>query len=450
MSTSTSWQRHQGQITAPDARVLRTAGFLDGALVVAILEADPEEQAAVWVSVATDPEQRVAVLGPDAETVIPGPPLQELAEALAQECQGTAIFGDVIAVNQPEGETEDPFEPHLDVTSVPERTVVLLHGGRESAERLATSLGATVHAVLGEVPELGEDSDRSEGAGSADTPETPETADRESIDRHAIAVLLVDAPGVEELDFTGQAWPAVVLERRTMYPAVTAVNGAAHTHVWGLERAIIPGGGVAPAFAEQVLGHEALADGVLAALPDADRDRVLHALRGPELAPLVGALGLPQDLVEPLTAFLDGETDATDVPGAQELEPVGLSELVRRRARLAADDARNAALQAREDARERTQHATEDAWRRAQQAAEDARTGVAAFADAAEQPARTWGPYALAAVETVAGAVLWRRSSRPGTKRGWAVTGKVAAAVLFSGALANVGAAVWPRLRGEG
>ncbi|WP_139177839.1 hypothetical protein [Ruania alba] len=452
MSTS-RWQRQQGQISAPDTRVLRAGGFLDGALVVAILEADPEEPASVWVTVATDDEQRVAVLGPDGQSVVPGPPLPELAEALAQECQGGVTFGDVVAVAWPEDEPEDPFEPHLDVTSVPERTVVLLPGGRDGAERLATTLGITVHAVLGERAEDTDDSDDPEVGATSNASSgatEPVSTDEDPVDAAMpVAVLLVDAPGVEELDLTAEAPAAVVLERRTVYPAVTAVRGAVHTHVWGLERAVVPIAGVAPDFAEQVLGHEALADGVLAALPDADREQVLGALRGDGLAPLVTALGLPEDLVEPLNGFLDGETEAADVPGVQELEPVGLSELVRRRARTAADDARLAAQQAREDTRERAQQAAEDARRRAQRAADDARTGVAAFADAAEEPARTWAPYALAAVETVVGAALWRRASRPETGRAWAVVGKVTAGVLWAGALANVGAAVWPRLRGE-
>ncbi|WP_159621196.1 hypothetical protein [Ruania rhizosphaerae] len=402
MSTSTSWHRCQGQITAPEQQVLRAAGFLDGALVVAILEADPEEPTTVTVTVATDDEQRVAVLNESLTSVIPGPPLTELVEALAAECQGRALFGDVTAGD--DDDDEDPFEPHLDIASVTERAVILTPATGEELDDLATDATMSVYAL----PLVG---------GSA--------------------VLVEDVAGIDDLGLREGRLPAVVLEQRTVRAALCVVGASSAQHVWGLERATIPDGHLAESFAEQVLGLDLLLDQVEEAWPG-DRARLRAALLSEvQFADVLGSLGLDEEAVQ-LTRFLEGETTASEVEGAQLIEPLTVSEQVRRRAHVAAEDARRAAHQAREDARTR-----------AHQAAEDARTGMTAFADAAEEPVRTWAPYVVAGVETAIGGLIWHRASRPGTRQGWAIAGKVTAGVLWGGAVANVVAAVWPRVRGE-
>ncbi|UFU03529.1 hypothetical protein LQF12_02650 [Ruania suaedae] len=402
MSTSTSWQRCQGQILAPEQQVLRAAGFLDGALVVAILEADPEEPTVVSITVAVDEQSRVAVLDESLAGVIAGPPLAELVEALATECRGRAQFGDLIATC--EEREDDPFEPHLEIASVTERAVVLTPATGEALEDLATDAGTTLDALA--LP-------------------------------NRSAALVEDVATIDELGLRGARLPAIVLERRTVRAALTVLGETEGQHVWGLERATIPDGRVAESFADELLGQGALLEAVSRTWPGVDRARLRAALGGDVNFEEVLAALETGAAAGALARFLEGDVAAADVEGVEQIAPVPIAELVRRRAHVAAEDARRAAQQAREDAR-----------RRAQQAAEDARTGMTAFAEAAEEPVRTWAPYVAAAVDVAVGTLIWRRAARPGTRPGWATTGKVTAGILWGGAAANVVAAVWPRVRG--
>lgn len=83
--------------------------------------------------------------------------------------------------------------------------------------------------------------------------------------------------------------------------------------------------------------------------------------------------------------------------------------------------------------------------------ADDARASAAAFADAAEEPVRTWAPYAAAGADLLVGALLWRRSGRAIREgRPMSAGAKVVRGVsvlLFAAAATNVVAAVVDRRR---
>src|SRR5699024_2937937 len=118
---------------APESRVRRVSGFLEGAQVIAQLEFDQQEPDSLWVSVAIDADCHVAVLDDAGTAAVPGPPLQELALALAQECQGNVTFDETThgGSQDAEGE-EDPFDPQIGIVVVAERAVVRTTADREA------------------------------------------------------------------------------------------------------------------------------------------------------------------------------------------------------------------------------------------------------------------------------------------------------------------------------
>ena len=416
-----TWQRTSGQVDAPASRVHRSTGFLDGAQVVARLEFDPQDPTTAWVTVAVDEENRVAVLGEDGGQVVPGPPLAELVAALAQECQGVVTFAEESARALPPGEgdedeDDDPFDPQIGIAVVADRALVCTTADHAGVERLATRAETTLHAV------------------STDSGHT---------------VLVEDGPAVGDLPLAELRAPALVLQQTDDYPALGVAGAEEYQYVWGLQQAVVPlEAPVAEEFADHYLGTGALVAQVLSAVPGADADqlrRVIESGTGP--VDVLPVLGLGQEVTGQLTEFLTGQRGATDLDGVAEIDPVPLGEVMRRRAQEAADDARRAA----DDTRRRAQLAAEDARRMA----DEARSSAVAFADAAEEPVRTWAPWVAAGADVLVGALLWRRSGRsrragePMSAGAKVVRGVSVA--LFAAAAANVAGAVLDgRRRSEG
>ncbi|WP_147915979.1 hypothetical protein [Ruania zhangjianzhongii] len=407
-----TWQRTSGQVDAPASRVHRSTGFLDGAQVVARLEYDPQDPTTAWVTVAVDEEHRVAVLGEGGEQVVPGPPLAELVTALAQECQGVVTFAEESASAIPPGEgdedgDDDPFDPQIGIAVVADRALVCTIADHAGLERLATGAETTLHAV------------------PTDSGHT---------------VVVEDGPAVGDLPLAELGAPALVLQQAADYPALGVAGDEEYQYVWGLQHAVVPlDAPVAEQFADRHLGTGALVDQVLAAVPGADAGRLRAAIdAGAGPADVLPVLGLGPEVTGQLSEFLNGQRGAADVVGVAAIHPVPLGEMMRRRAQEAADDARRAA----DDTRRRAQLAAEDARRMA----EEARASAAAFADAAEEPVRTWAPWVAAGADVLVGALLWRRSGRaPRAGESMGAGAKVVRGVsvlLFAAAAANVTGAV--------
>lgn len=415
-----TWQRTSGQVDAPSSRVHRSTGFLDGAQVVARLEYDPQDPTTAWVTVAVDEEGRVAVLAEGGEEIVPGPPLAGLVTALAQECQGVVTFEQESARALPPGEDDDegdddPFDPQIGIAVVADRALVCTTADHAGLERLATEAETTLHAVL-------TDSGHS--------------------------VLVEDGAAVGDLPLGELRAPALVLQQTADYPALGVAGDEEYQYVWGLQEAVVPlSAPAAEQFADRYLGTGALVDQVLAAAPAANADLLRRAIEsgaGPVAA--LPTLGLGAEVTGQLTEFLTGQRAADDVTGVTAIAPVPLGEVMRRRAQEAADDARRAA----DDTRRRAQLAAEDARRMA----DEARASAVAFADAAEEPVRTWAPWVAAGADVLVGALLWRRSGR--ARRAGEPMGAGAKVVrgvsvlLFTAAAANVAGAVLDRRRTGG
>lgn len=432
-----TWQRISGLLQAPESQVQRASGFLQGAKVVARLEFDPQEADSLWLCVAVDEEARVAVLADDDQSLVAGPPLRELALALAQECQAAVTFDRETAHGDDEPGEEDPFDPQIGIVVVAERAVVRTAGDLESLEELATRA------------------------------QTPLLA---AGDEHGYVLLIQDGPAVAELPLEEMHRPVVVLQHAGDYPALSVVNGAEeYQHVWGLRDEVVPAGSPRAAeFADETLGLGLLAELVRSALPHMSTDQVHTALTESSDAPgAIEALGLSLGLAGQVREFLLGQRPAEDVDGAFDVEPLSVGESVRRRAQAAADDARKAAGHAADDTRRRAQDAVddarriaEDAWRRTDDAwrwADDVWRRAehpnwqAANADSREELLQQSVPYLAGATQTVLAAVTWRAAGRrrrrgaPATARDKAL--RVVSVLLWAAAAANVTAATAYRLR---
>src|SRR5699024_171957 len=387
-----TWQRISGLIEAPESRVQRVRGFLEGAQVIAQLEYDPQEPDSLWVSVATDAETHVAVLDDGGTSPVPGPPLQELALALAQECQGEVTFDETThgAAQDSEGD-EDPFDPQIGIVVVAERAVVRTRADHAGIEELATHAQSALLAVPDERGHL---------------------------------LLIQDGPAVGDLPLEHLEYPALVLQHAADYPALSVVHGnEEHQHVWGLTAQVVPDGSAsAREFADATLGLGLLVEQIRTALPGLSQPQVRTAVeQSSDAAGAVNVLGLSPELTTEVREFLLGQRPGDDAAGALWIEPLSAGEDVRRRAQEAADEARRAAGNAADDTRRRAQDAVddarriaEDAWRRTDDVwrrAEGARTH-SGFGPGAEEPARKWAPYLLAGAAAVGVALLWRQRSR--------------------------------------
>lgn len=428
MTTRTGWRRCSGLVSAATPHAGRAQGFLDGARVLALIESDPEAPSAVAVTIALDEQDRVAVLTEDNTRIVAGPPLAELAEALAQECQALVVFGHIVAEHIEEAEeerSEDPFESEigLEWARVPERAVVLTRAGQRELEDLATAANTVLYA-------------RTHGPG--------------------YLALLEDGPAMTELEWQAEHLPVVLLERGASFPSVTVIEepGRAHLYSWDATLTVVPGDPQATElvhpFIDSELGPGALVRGLVNAAPEADVEAVRSSLEqaGEQgMARMVAALGLPAEVTE----FLAGARAASDLPDLVELDAVTVAEVVRRAMDDAAEDARAHMEQMREAAEDARNQARESARANVEymrRTATEAGAAAQSFADPDEHPTLAWTTPAAGILQG-AGAIFAMRQAVRGVSaptagsRLWAIVG----GVLATASVANLALAALPWLR---
>lgn len=428
MTTRTGWRRCSGLVSAATPDAGRAHGFLDGARVLALIESDPEAPFAVAVTIALDEEDRVAVLAEAGDRIMPGPPLGELAEALAQECQALVVFGHIVAEHaeaESEGGSEDPFESDIDLesTRLPERAVVLTRAGQRELEDLATAANTVLYA-------------RSQGPG--------------------YLALLEDGPAMTELEWRPEHLPVVLLEQGASFPSVTVIEepGRAHLYTWDATLSVVPSDSGAAElvhpFIDSELGPGALVRGLVSAAPQADVEAVRSSLEqaGEQgLATMVNALGLPVEV----TQFLAGERAAADLPDLVELDAVTVAEAVRRAMDEAAEDARahmEHMREAAEDARAQARESARANVEYMRRTATEAGAAAQSFADPDEHPTLAWTTPAAGVLQGVGAAFALRRAARGASAptagtRLWAILG----GVLATASVANLVLAALPWLR---
>lgn len=426
---TSDWQRRSGLVTSADGRADRARGFLDGALVVALVETEPEEPDAVMITVATDAAGRVAVLDDDRTAVTAGPDLTALAEALVETCGGQVIFDDLVVGPEiePPDDPGDPFDPEIGVDSafVPDRSVVYTKAQISHLAALATAI---------DLPIL--------------------TAPH----RDGQLVLITDGPALSAVDWPEALKPALVLEQGAAYPAVAVVDGeAAHLHTWDTEVVVVPSdpasAGTVRPFADAVLGTGALVGAIAGLLPDADPDALRAAIDGADGGPgrLVAALGLPGEL----EGFLSRAADVPHLEGAKILQPDGFSQVFVRAVTDASAQMTGSVREHSELMRERAEQRAELMRERAEAArvrAESAFDAAETFAEEVVVPIRqSWWTPAVAAVEATVGAFALHRAGR-GSRGGTGTTAgervlAVGGVLLLVDAVVNTVVFLAPRLK---
>ncbi len=431
MSSSSQWRRCAGFVSAPEARAGRAQAFLEGAGVVAVIEIDTVLDDVVTVTVAVDDERMVGVLSPEGQ-ITAGPSLEDLATALAGECDGFVAFDDVIAetIDDPENNgDDDPFGFGIENASaqLPERAVVVTKARVRDLEDLVTEANTTLYA-------------REHDGGQV--------------------AFLEEGPALTSLDWRPEHLPVVLLEQGDAHPAVTVINaeGEAHIHTWDVQRTIVPSTqvDVVQPFVTDTLGVGALTRDLLTAGHDANTDALLAALE------LDGELGLPAlalglGLPEVAADFLRGQTPASEVPDTVELDPMTISEQVRRAMDDVADEARAQVEQMRETADEYRAQALaqiDEAREAARRHAQEAYTEVQGIADPDQHPTLAWTTPALGLLQGAAAIFALRRAldkaqvAAPAAKW-WGLT----AGIFGTAATANLALTALPwakRLRERG
>lgn len=421
---TTDWQRRSGLVTGTGGRVDRARGFLEGALVIALLESEPDNPDAVAITIATDAEDRVAVVD-DARTAITGgPTLTELAEALAATCGGEVFFDDVVfGEDEPSEHSSDPFDPEIDIDAayVPDRAVVYTRA-------TLGQLGSLVSAV--DMPVL------------------------VAPHRDGHLVLVTDGPALSAVDWSDALKPALVVEEGAAYPAVAILDGdAAYVHTWDLDVLQVPSEPAAAAIARDLadatLGVGGLTAQIAALLPEADATAVRAALEtaGSGPAELIAALGLPADLV----GYLAHGADLPTLEGAKVLQPDGFGQAFARAVTDAQAQMTESVREHAEQVRERAEIVRERA-EAARVRAESAFDAAETFTEEVVVPIRqSWWTPAVAAVEATAGLLLLRRAGRgarlgTGTTPGERVVA-VVGSLLLADAVVNTIVFLAPRLK---
>lgn len=422
--TSSTWRRRSGLVTTANGQAARARAFLEGALVVALLESEPENPDAVTVAVATDADDRVAVIDDDRAGITAGPTLAELAEALAEGCDAHVAFDDVVAGTEvePPDDPSDPFDPEIEIVSayLPDRSVVYTHGGPDDLVALATAVGSPMLAAPTKDGQL---------------------------------LLVTDGPPLSAVEWPDGLKPALVVEQGAAYPVVAIVDGiSVHMHTWDAEVTWVPTtadlAGIVEPFVESSLGTGALVAEIVRLLPDADPAATRSAIDGPNAGPgrLMTALGLPEALVD----FL-GHADVPHLDDAHMVQPEGVGHAFAR----AVTDAQ---VQMSESVREHTEQMRERA-EQMRERAEAARVRAESAFDAAETFTeevvvpiqQSWWTPAVAAVEVAAGAFLLRRAGR-GSRAGTGTTAgervlAIGGIALLIDAVVNTAVFLAPRLK---
>lgn len=420
---TTAWQRRSGLVTSTAGRAGRARGFLEGALVIALVETEQDSPDSVVVTVATDAEDRVAVVDEDLTGVTAGPTLTELAEALAAAC-GQVIFDDLVAGEDSESEDpRDPFDPGIDVVDayVPDRSVVYSRATVDQLGALATAIDMPV--LVAPVHE-------------------------------GHLVLVSDGPALSAVDWSDSLKPALVIEQGAAYPAAAIIDGdSAHVHTWDVDVAAVPSEQAAAEIARDIvdgtLGLGALTSQIATLLPTADAAAVRAAFETPGAGPaeLIAALKLPRELV----GYLGHGADTPDLPGAKILQPDGFGQAFVRVVTDAQAQMTESMREHTEQMRERADHVRERA-EAARARAESAFDAAETFTEEVVVPIRqSWWTPAAAAVEATAGALLLRRAGR-GSRLGTGTTAgervlAVGGLLLLVDAVVNVAIFLAPRLR---
>jgi len=434
------WQRRSGLVTSTEGGAGRARGFLEGALVVALIESEPEYPDAVTVTFAVDHSDRVAVVSDARDEIVTGPSLGEVAERLAEVCGGQVIVGGLVVGTETEASHDpgDPFDPEIGVVNayVPDRSVVFTRGGLSAIGELAAAIGRPVLAAP---------------------------------HRDGHLVLVTDGPALSALEWPVSLQPVLLIEQGAAYPAVAVIDdGRGHLHTWDADATIVPADPSVDAlvrpFADGVLGSGALVAQILAVQPDVDDVELRAAIEGAGAGPeaLVKALGLPEELV----GFL---AHGDDVPQLEDARLVQLDHLGHALARAVTDasaqmtgSVREHTEQMRERAEQRAEQMRERAEQRAEQVrerADAARVRAESAFDAAETfteevvvPIRqSWWTPAAAAIEASVGGFLLYRAGRgaraeTGTTAGERVVAVVGALLLVD-AVVNTVVFAAPRLK---
>lgn len=415
------WHRRSGLVSGTDGGAGRARGFLEGALVVALVESEPEYPDAVTVTFALDHSGRVAVVGDGRDAIVTGPSLQELAEALVEACGGQVALGDVVAGVEPEppGDPSDPFDPEIGVVNayVPDRSVVFTRGGTQAIGELAAVIGRPVLAAP---------------------------------HRDGHLVLVSDGPTLSALDWPASLQPALVIEQGAAYPAVAVIDqGSSHLHTWDADAVIVPGDpeldGLVRPFVDGVLGSGALVGQILTVVPEADDVEVRAAIEGDGASPeaLVRALGLPDALI----GFLAHGEEPPQLEGARLLQPDHIGHAFARAVTDASAQMTGSVREHTEQMRERAEQRAEQMRERAEAArvrAESAFDAAETFTEEVVVPIRqSWWTPAAAAVEATAGGLLIFRATRgvrgdTRTTAGERVAGLVGALLLVDAVVNTV------------
>lgn len=420
----TNWQRRSGMVTGDAAHADRARGFLEGALVIALVESEPDAPDMVGITVATDDQDRVAVVDDARSTITAGPTLTELAEALSAACDAEVAFEDMVVGDDlaEQLDRSDPFDPEIDISSayVPDRAVVYTRAG-------LAELGALVSAI--DMPVL------------------------VAPHREGHLVLVTDGPALSAVDWSDALKPALVVEQGAAYPAAAVIDGeTAYVHTWDLVVEAVPSepaaATIAHDFIDATLGIGGLTERVSALLPEADPRAVRAAFEAASSGPqrLIDALGLPAELADYLA-----HGDTPDLADATILQPDGFGQAFAR----AVTDAQ---AQMTESVREHTEQMRERA-EQVRERAEAARVRAESAFDAAETfteevvvPIRqSWWTPAVAAVEATLGLLALRRAGRgarlgTGTSAGERVLG-IGGVLLLVDAVVNTAVFLAPRLR---
>lgn len=429
---TSTWRRRSGLVTTANGHAGRTSGFLEGALVLALVESEPDNPDAMTVVVATDDEGRVAVLDDSQSEVIAGPLLDDLVQALAEATGGQVTFDEIVGGEEiePPDDPSDPFDPEIEVVSayVPDRSIVFTRGGIDDLVALATAIDLPVLAA----PHAG-----------------------------GQLVLITDGPALAAVEWPEGVTPALVVEQGAAYPAVAVIDGgAAHLHTWDADATVVPAAPelapVVSAFVDATLGTGALAEQVVALLPDADPARVRTAIEGSGAGParLVTALGLPEGLV----GFLSHGADFPDLDGAHVVQPESMGHAFARAMTDAQAQMTVSVREHTEQMRERAEHMRERA-EQVRERAEAARVRAESAFDAAETfteevvvPIRqTWWTPAVALVEAAGAGLLLRRAGR-GARAGTGTTAgervlAIGGILLLVDAVVNTAVFLAPRLK---
>lgn len=406
-----TWRRRTGIVTAEGGRTGRVAGFLGGAMVLAVVETDDAAADAVHVAVAVDDAGRVATVGDEADpAILAGPTLAELAHALAADVLGEADFGDVLHVaedpNAPR--SDDPFEQSFGagIAYFADRAVVFTRAPAEDIVEIASQIEDVVHV-------------------------------REHAGGHL--VFITEGPTLTSLSWPADALPVVIAEHGAAAPSITVIPAAAEAHIftWQARTEQVPSLPEAPgervrAFIDAYLGLGALVKELMVAFPAVEPAHVRASLEGEgaSLPALLDALHLPGDL----GGYLRSEVDATDLADTEEVHPATFAMNVRR----VVSEASTTMSETAEAVRLRAVAVRT----RAETAFDAAET----FAEDVVLPARqNWVSPALAALETTLGVLALNRArTSHGAARAALSVGGV---LLLSDAVVNTVITLAPLLR---